>query len=97
MKVLTGYLDRASDLERLAADEGHSTFKIQLLTQAAAYDSLQPSDQRNWACRRRAMTLLRRGSDSFHYGSLRVNTHLGDPSGIELGHHLKAPNIPVHS
>jgi len=40
MKVLTGYLDRAMDLERLAADEGHSTFKIQLLTQAAAYRQL---------------------------------------------------------
>jgi hypothetical protein len=37
MKLLTEYLDRAIDLERLAASEHDSEFKTQLLHQAAAY------------------------------------------------------------
>jgi hypothetical protein len=37
MKLLTEYLDRAVNLERLAAGEQDSTFKTQLLNQAAAY------------------------------------------------------------
>jgi hypothetical protein len=40
MKLLTEYLDRAVGLERLAADEENSTFKTQLLDQAAAYRTL---------------------------------------------------------
>jgi hypothetical protein len=40
MKMLTEYLDRAADLERLAANELDSNFKIQLLDQAAAYRKL---------------------------------------------------------
>jgi hypothetical protein len=37
MKLLTEYLDRALNLERLAADEQDSKFKAELLNQAAAY------------------------------------------------------------
>jgi len=37
MKLLTEYLERAVSLERLAAEESDSTFKTQLLDQAAAY------------------------------------------------------------
>jgi hypothetical protein len=40
MKLLAEYLERAVGLERLAADEPDSTFKNQLLTQAAAYRKL---------------------------------------------------------
>jgi hypothetical protein len=40
MKLLTEYLDRAVDLERLAASEPDSNFKIELLNQAAAYRKL---------------------------------------------------------
>jgi hypothetical protein len=40
MKLLTEYLERAISLERLAADEEDSTFKTQLLKQAAAYRKL---------------------------------------------------------
>jgi hypothetical protein len=40
MKLLTEYLDRAINLERLAASEQDSTFKTQLLDQAAAYRKL---------------------------------------------------------
>jgi hypothetical protein len=40
MKLLTEYLDRAVSLERLAAGEQESTFKDQLLDQAAAYRKL---------------------------------------------------------
>jgi hypothetical protein len=40
MKLLTEYLDRAVSLERLAAGEQDSTFKDQLLNQAAAYRKL---------------------------------------------------------
>jgi len=40
MKLLTEYLDRAVTLERLAAGEQDSTFKDQLLNQAAAYRKL---------------------------------------------------------
>jgi len=40
MKLLTEYLDRAVALERLAAGEQDSTFKDQLLNQAAAYRKL---------------------------------------------------------
>ena len=40
MKLLTEYLDRAISLERLAAGEQDSTFKTQLLNQAAAYRQL---------------------------------------------------------
>ena len=40
MKLLTEYLDRAVGLERLAAGEENSTFKTQLLDQAAAYRTL---------------------------------------------------------
>jgi hypothetical protein len=37
MKLLTEYLDRAVNLERLAAGEQDSTFRTQLLKQAAVY------------------------------------------------------------
>jgi hypothetical protein len=37
MKQLTEYLDRAVNLERLAASERDSKFKTELLNQAAAY------------------------------------------------------------
>jgi hypothetical protein len=37
MKLLTEYLERAVNLERLAEAEPNSTFKTQLLNQAAAY------------------------------------------------------------
>lgn len=40
MKLLTEYLERAVSLELLAADERDSTFKVQLLNQAAAYRKL---------------------------------------------------------
>jgi hypothetical protein len=40
MKLLTEYLERAVSLERLAADEEDSTFRDQLLGQAAAYRKL---------------------------------------------------------
>jgi hypothetical protein len=40
MKLLNEYLERAKDLERLAADEQDSSFKAELLTQAAAYRKL---------------------------------------------------------
>jgi hypothetical protein len=40
MKLLTEYLERAVNVERLAADEADSTFKDQLLNQAAAYRKL---------------------------------------------------------
>jgi hypothetical protein len=37
MKSLTGYLDHAVNLERLAASEEDSRFKTDLLNQAAVY------------------------------------------------------------
>ena len=40
MKLLNEYLERAKDLERLAAAEQDSSFKAELLTQAAAYRKL---------------------------------------------------------
>jgi hypothetical protein len=40
MKLLIEYLERALSLERLAAEEQNSTFKDQLLNQAAAYRKL---------------------------------------------------------
>lgn len=40
MKLLTEYLDRAVNLERLAASEQDSKFKTELLDQAAAYRKL---------------------------------------------------------
>jgi hypothetical protein len=40
MKLLTEYLERAVNLERLAASEQDSTFKTELLNQAAAYRKL---------------------------------------------------------
>lgn len=40
MKLLTEYLERAVNLERLAADERDPLFKAQLLDQAAAYRKL---------------------------------------------------------
>jgi hypothetical protein len=40
MKLLTEYLERAVNLERLAADEQNSKFKAELLNQAAAYRKL---------------------------------------------------------
>jgi hypothetical protein len=40
MKQLTEYLERAVSLEHLAAGEPDSTFKDQLLNQAAAYRKL---------------------------------------------------------
>ena len=44
MKLLTEYLERAVSLEKLAAGEQDSTFKTQLLDQAAAY-SLTESEK----------------------------------------------------
>jgi hypothetical protein len=40
MKLLTEYLERAVNLEAMAANEPDSTFKTQLLEQAAAYRKL---------------------------------------------------------
>jgi hypothetical protein len=40
MKLLTEYLERAVNLERLAASEPDSNFKNELLKQAAAYRKL---------------------------------------------------------
>jgi hypothetical protein len=40
MQQLTEYLDRAINLERLAASEQDSRFKTELLDQAAAYRKL---------------------------------------------------------
>jgi hypothetical protein len=40
MQQLTEYLDRAINLERLAASERDSKFKTELLNQAAAYRKL---------------------------------------------------------
>ena len=40
MKLLTEYLDRAVNLERLAASEADSAFRTQLLNQVAAYRKL---------------------------------------------------------
>jgi hypothetical protein len=40
MKLLNEYLERAVSLESLAANEQDSTFKDQLLNQAAAYRKL---------------------------------------------------------
>ena len=40
MKLLTEYLERAINLERLAASEQDSKFKTELLNQAAAYRNL---------------------------------------------------------
>ena len=40
MKLLTEYLERAVTLERLAASEPDSTFKTELLNQAASYRKL---------------------------------------------------------
>jgi hypothetical protein len=48
MKLLTEYLDRAVSLERLAADELDSTFKNQLLKQAAAYRKLAATRARQY-------------------------------------------------
>jgi hypothetical protein len=40
MKLLTEYLERAVSLERLAAGEADTTFRTELLNQAAAYRKL---------------------------------------------------------
>jgi hypothetical protein len=40
MKLLNEYLERAKNLDRLAADERDSRFKAELLNQAAAYRKL---------------------------------------------------------
>jgi hypothetical protein len=40
MKLLTEYLERAVNLESLAADEQDANFKNELLNQAAAYRRL---------------------------------------------------------
>ena len=40
MKLLAEYLERAVSLERMAADGPDSTFKTQLLDQAASYRKL---------------------------------------------------------
>jgi hypothetical protein len=40
MKMLTEYLERAVELERLAASEQDPKFKTQLLDQASAYRKL---------------------------------------------------------
>ncbi|MBR0995663.1 hypothetical protein JQ580_33665 [Bradyrhizobium japonicum] len=40
MKLLTEYLERAVQLENLAADESDGNFKSKLLTQAQAYRKL---------------------------------------------------------
>lgn len=58
MKLLTEYLERAVNLERLAYDEQDLTFKAQL--QAAAYRKLQPGGLRSSACRRRALRKMSR-------------------------------------
>jgi hypothetical protein len=40
MKILLGYLDRAADLEKLAATEPNVAFRERLLKQASAYREL---------------------------------------------------------
>jgi hypothetical protein len=41
VKLLTEYLERAVQLEKLAADEAEPTFKAQLRAQAQAYRKLE--------------------------------------------------------
>jgi hypothetical protein len=51
MKLLTEYLERAVQLEALAADESDPVFKSQLLDQAKAYRKIAAKRPRNTACR----------------------------------------------
>jgi hypothetical protein len=55
MKLLTEYIERAANLERLAADEQDSEFKTQLLKQAAAYRKLAAKRAKETGCRLRAL------------------------------------------
>jgi hypothetical protein len=48
MKLLTEYLERAVNLERLAAGEQDSNFKAELLNQAAAYRKLAAKRARQY-------------------------------------------------
>ncbi|MCJ9700172.1 hypothetical protein [Bradyrhizobium sp. SHOUNA76] len=48
MKLLTEYLERAIQLEKLAASESDSAFKSQLLEQAAAYRKLAAKRAREY-------------------------------------------------
>ena len=48
MKLLTEYLERAANLERLAAGEQDSNFKAELLNQAAAYRKLAAKRARQY-------------------------------------------------
>ena len=47
MKMVTEYLVRAIEFERMASDEMDSTFKEQLLKQAAAYRKLAQERHEN--------------------------------------------------
>jgi hypothetical protein len=48
MKLLTEYLERAVNLERLAAGEQDSNFRAELLNQAAAYRKLAAKRARQY-------------------------------------------------
>jgi hypothetical protein len=69
MKMLTEYLDRALELERLAASELNEAFKTELLKQADFYRKLLPSAPSNTACRCQA---YRRRSRAASMGAIRV-------------------------
>ncbi|WP_247487624.1 MULTISPECIES: hypothetical protein [unclassified Bradyrhizobium] len=54
MKLLTEYLERAIQLEKMAAEESDSEFKRDLLKQAGAYRNLQRNGPRYTASRLQA-------------------------------------------
>lgn len=54
MKLLTEYLERAIQFERLAAAETDPKLKEQLEKQANDYRKLEPRERRNLDCRRQA-------------------------------------------
>jgi hypothetical protein len=54
MKLLTEYLERAVNLERLATNEPDSKFRAELLNQAAAYRKMAAKRAEQYGCRLRA-------------------------------------------
>jgi hypothetical protein len=64
MKMLTEYLERAVEFEKLAVTEQNGAFKAELLKQASAYR--QRCVRRNMVCRNQA---LQKSSETTYAGA----------------------------
>jgi hypothetical protein len=97
MKMLTEYLDRAVEFEKLAASEDNEAFKAQLLKQAAEYRRLAAKRAKEYGLPMRVLRKIANQKSCFNakvitqasrpaMGAMKRSSSLG-------GRNLSSPNL----